>query len=134
MLKREDEPQTLDHDKAETASIASPATTPDACSDLLEMPSRQLPSDVEGNPKTQAQKNYTDPTTTFSKAFEAGIEGCNAQNVVDGDQISIVAIGDSNQPSDAEHLLPMVERILANTGRLPNALIADDYYLSLIHI
>jgi IS5 family transposase len=42
----------------------------------------------------------------------------------------IVAIGVSNQPSDAVHLLPMLERIHANTGQLPAALTADAGYCS----
>jgi len=42
----------------------------------------------------------------------------------------IVAIGVSNQASDAVHLLPMLERTVANTGRLPDVLIADAGYCS----
>jgi len=44
----------------------------------------------------------------------------------------IVAIGVSNQASDAVHLLPMLERTLANTntGQMPDALIADAGYCS----
>ena len=42
----------------------------------------------------------------------------------------IVAIGVSNQPSDAVHLLPMLERIQSNTGQLPHAFIADAGYCS----
>jgi hypothetical protein len=49
---------------------------------------------------------------------------------VDGDHQVIVAIGVSNQASDAVHLLPMLGRIEANTGRLPTALIADAGYCS----
>jgi len=41
-----------------------------------------------------------------------------------------VAIGVSNQPSDAVHLLPMLERIHFNTGQLPEAFIADAGYCS----
>jgi hypothetical protein len=41
-----------------------------------------------------------------------------------------VAIGVSNQASDSVHLLPMLERIQANTGQLPDALIADAGYCS----
>lgn len=37
----------------------------------------------------------------------------------------IVAIGVSNQASDAVHLLPMLERIEANTGQRPDSLTAD---------
>ncbi|MCP9895111.1 transposase [Vulcanococcus limneticus Candia 3F8] len=49
---------------------------------------------------------------------------------MDGDHQVIVAIGVSNQASDAVHLLPMLERIQANSGRLPEALIADAGYCS----
>jgi hypothetical protein len=44
---------------------------------------------------------------------------------VDGDQQVIVAVGISNQARDTPHLLPMLERILANTGQLPDTLLAD---------
>jgi IS5 family transposase len=42
----------------------------------------------------------------------------------------IVAIGVSNQASDAVHLLPMLERIQSNTGQMPDAFIADAGYCS----
>ncbi len=42
----------------------------------------------------------------------------------------IVVNGVSNQPSDAVHLLPMLERIQANIGRLPDAVITDADYCS----
>ncbi|MFM7674938.1 MAG: transposase [Synechococcus sp.] len=58
------------------------------------------------------------------------MQGYNAQSAVDGDHQVIVAIGVSNQPSDAVHLLPMLERIQVNTGRVPEALIADAGYCS----
>ena len=58
------------------------------------------------------------------------MQGYNAQAAVDGDHQVIVAIGVSNQPSDAVHLLPMLERIEANTGERPDALIADAGYCS----
>ena len=46
----------------------------------------------------------------------------------------IVAIGVSNQASDAVHLLPMIERIEANTGQSPQRLIADAGYCSTANI
>lgn len=42
----------------------------------------------------------------------------------------ILAIGVSNEPNDAVHLLPMLERIQSNTGQLPDAFIADAGYFS----
>jgi hypothetical protein len=49
---------------------------------------------------------------------------------VDGDHQVIVAVRISNQASDTPHLLPMLERILANTGQLPDKLLADAGYCS----
>lgn len=73
---------------------------------------------------------YTDPESHILKGSGAWIQGYNAQAAVDGDHQVIVAIGVSNQPSDAVHLLPMLERIEANTGQRPTALIADAGYCS----
>ena len=62
------------------------------------------------------------------------MQGYNAQAAVDGDHQVIVAIGVSNQASDAVQLLPMLERIQANTGQLPDALIADAGYCSTVNL
>lgn len=126
--KRADDAQKLAHDKAKAAGITSPATT--AESDPLAMPHRQLPTDAAGHPKPTAQRNFTDPDSHILKGSAGWIQGYNAQAAVDGDHQVIVAIGVSNQPSDAVHLLPMLERIQANTGRMPDALIADAGYCS----
>jgi hypothetical protein len=48
----------------------------------------------------------------------------------DGNHQVIVAIVVSTQASDAVHLLPMMERIKGNTGRLPTLLTADAGYCS----
>jgi hypothetical protein len=56
------------------------------------------------------------------------IQSCNAQAAVDGGYQVIVAIGMSHQASDAVHLLPMLQRIEAKSGQLPDALIADAAY------
>ena len=98
--------------------------------DPLAMPQRTLPTDATGNPKPQAQRNVTDPESQILKSADGWIQGYNAQAAVDGDHHVIVAIGVSNQPSDAVHLLPMLERLEANTGQRPAALIADAGYCS----
>ncbi|WP_225867658.1 transposase [Cyanobium sp. NIES-981] len=94
------------------------------------MPTRTLPNDAAGNPKPSAQRNFTDPDSHILRGSGGWIQGYNAQAAVDGDHQVIVAIGVSNQPSDAVHLLPVLERIQANTGQLPEALIADAGYCS----
>ncbi|MCP9883125.1 IS1182 family transposase [Cyanobium sp. Alchichica 3B3-8F6] len=135
--KRADDAQKLAFEKAEAAgpelsSVAAAET------DRLAMPQRTLPTDAAGNPKPTAQRNhrcaegfaYTDPDSHILKGADGWIQGYNAQAAVDGDHQVIVAIGVSNQPSDAVHLLPMLELIEANTGQLPDALIADAGYCS----
>ncbi len=89
------------------------------------MPSRNLPTDAAGNPRGNAQRNFTDPDSHILKGGDGWIQGYNCQAAVDGDHQVIVAVGISNQASDAPHLIPMVERIVANTGKLPDKLIAD---------
>lgn len=126
--KRADDAQKLAIETAEAAGLESPVFT--AKLDAVAMPQRQLPTDTSGKPKPQAQRNFTDPGSHIIKGADGWIQGYNCQAAVDGDHQVIVAIGVSNQPSDAVHLLPMLERIQANTGELPNALIADAGYCS----
>ncbi|MEI6829769.1 MAG: transposase [Synechococcaceae cyanobacterium ELA445] len=102
------------------------------------MPQRTLPTDAAGKPKPQAQRNhryaedcaYTDPDSHIIKGGDGWIQGYNAQAAVDADHQVIVAIVVSNQASDAVHFLPMLERIEANSGQRPDALIADAGYCS----
>jgi len=128
--KRANDAQKLAIEKAEAAGLELSTAAAAAGTDPLAMPQRTLPTDAAGNPKPQAQRNFTDPDSHILKGSDGWIQGYNAQAAVDGDHQVIVAIGVSNQPSDAVHLLPMLERIKANTGELPDALIADAGYCS----
>ena len=128
--RRADDAQKLAIEKAEAACLVLSAVATAAESDPLAMPSRTLPSDAAGHPKPSAQRNFTDPDSHILKGSEGWIQGYNCQTAVDGDHQVIVAIGVSNQPSDAVHLQPMLERILANTSRLPDVLITDAGYCS----
>jgi transposase len=126
--KRADEAQKLAIEKAEAAGVD--LITPVAETDPLALPQRTLPTDAAGSPRPSAQRNFTDPDSHILKGGGGWIQGYNAQAAVDGDHQVIVAIGVSNQPSDAVHLLPMLERIHANTGQRPEVLIADAGYCS----
>jgi len=126
--KRANDTQKLALQTAQAVGLESPVLTGDL--DPVAMPQRQLPTDAIGNPKPQAQRNFTDPDSHILKGADGWIQGYNCQAAVDSDHQVIVAIGVSNQPSDAVHLLPMLERIQANTGELPDALIADAGYCS----
>ncbi|PSJ03442.1 hypothetical protein [Cyanobium sp. To12R1] len=83
------------------------------------MPQRHLPTDASGYPKPQAQRNFSEPDSHIFKGPYGWIQGFKAQSTVDCEHQVIVAIGVSNQPSDALHLLPMLEPIHANNGQLP---------------
>jgi hypothetical protein len=123
---------------AEAAGLELSTLAAAAGTDTLAMPQRTLPTNATGNPKLSTQRSlrcaegfaYTDPDSHILKGADGWIQGYNAQAAVDGDHQVIVAIGVSNQPSDAVHLLPMLERIEANTGQLPAALITDAGYCS----
>jgi transposase len=115
-------------EKAQAADLSTP--DPLSSADPLAMPSRNLPTTAAGDPKAKAQRNFTDPDSHILKGGDGWIQGFNCQAAVDGDHQIIVAVGVSNQASDAPHLEPMLERIMANTGQLPEKLIADAGYCS----
>ncbi len=115
-------------DKAQAAHLSTP--DPLISVDPLAMPSRNLPTTAAGDPKSNAQRNFTDPDSHILKGGDGWIQGYNCQAAVDGDHQIIVAVGVSNQASDQHHFVPMLERIVANTGQLPANMIADAGYCS----
>jgi transposase len=119
-------------DKAQAAGLS----TPDPVSSVapLAMPSRNLPTTAAGDPKANAQRNFTDPDSHILKGGDGWIQGYNCQAAVDGDHQIIVAVGVSNQASDQHHFVPMLERIVVNTGPMPQILIADAGYCSTANI
>ena len=94
------------------------------------MPQRGLAHRADGSPKASAQRNFTDPDSHIMKSDGNLLQGYNCQAAVDGDHQVIVAMGVSNQPPDVEHLEPMLERTIANTGACPKSFIADAGYWS----
>jgi transposase len=94
------------------------------------LPLHRIPADKDGVPKPKAQRNFTDPDSRIQKAGNAFIQGFNAQAAVDSANQIIVAQAVTNQPPDAEHLLPMLDLVSANCGRKPTNVSADAGYLS----
>ena len=94
------------------------------------MPQRGLAHRADGSPKASTQRNFTDPDSHIMKSDGNLLQGYNCQAAVDGDHQVIVAMGVSNQPPDVEHLEPMLERTIANTGACPETFIADAGYWS----
>lgn len=94
------------------------------------LPSHRVPTDESGVPKPKAQRNFTDPESRIQKASNEYLQGFNAQAAVDSDNQIIVAQAVTNQPPDAEHLLPMLDLVKANCGSAPTMASADAGYLS----
>jgi len=95
-----------------------------------ELPLHRVSSEPDGRPKPKAQRNFTDPDSRIMIKDGAYIQAYNAQIVVDAAHQVIVAQGVSNQSPDQQYLEPMVERMLGNCDRLPEALLADSGYFS----
>jgi IS5 family transposase len=114
-------------EKAELAGLEPPDLEPLGS---YQMPRRGLAHKADGTPTAKTQRNFTDPDSHIMKGNGEMIQGYNCQAVVDGDHQVIVAVGVSNQPPDVEHLKPMLERTIANTGACPTTFIADAGYWS----
>jgi transposase len=94
------------------------------------MPRRGLARMADGTPTTKTQRNFTDPESHLMKSDGHYIQGYNCQLAVDSDHQVIVATGVSNQPPDVEHLEPMLQRIAASAGALPDVMTMDAGYWS----
>jgi hypothetical protein len=94
------------------------------------MPRRGLARKADGTPTHKTQRNFTDADSHLMKSDGHSIQGYNGQLAVDSDHQVIVALGVSNQAPDVEHLEPMVQRIAATAGALPDVMTADAGYWS----
>jgi hypothetical protein len=112
---------------AQEAGLEPPDLEPLACD---AMPRRGLARKADGTPTRKTQRNFTDPDSHLMQSGGSYLQGYNCQVAVDSDHQVIVAVGVSNQPPDVEHLEPMVERIAATAGSLPDVMTMDAGYWS----
>ena len=94
------------------------------------MPQHQVPTNKDGTPTNKAQRNFTDADSRIMKTNAGFEQGYNAQAVVDEEHQIIVAVGVSNQSPDAEHFIPMLDRVVENLGAAPARVSADTGYFS----
>jgi hypothetical protein len=94
------------------------------------MPRRGLARKADGTPTAKTQRNFTDPDSHLMQSGGTFLQGYNCQVAVDSDHQVIVAVGVSNQAPDVEHLEPMLQRIGATAGALPDVLTTDAGYWS----
>lgn len=84
-----------------------------------------------GEPKENAQDNFTDPESRIMKSSTVGFQQAyNVQTAVDGEDRLIVATAVTQSASDVQQLVPMVEAVRANTGTRPGSLLGDAGYRS----
>jgi hypothetical protein len=92
------------------------------------MPSNQVPADKDAVPEPKAQRNFTDAQSRIMKTADGFVQGYNA-HVDEAHQI-IVAQDVSNQSPDAQHFIPMLDRVSAGCGAAPVRLSADSGFFS----
>jgi len=95
-----------------------------------ELPHHQVPTQKDGTPTDKAQRNFTDAESRIMKTNGGFEQGYNAQAVVDEEYQIIVAQGVSNQSPDAQHFIPMLDRVVENLGAPPKRASADTGYFS----
>jgi hypothetical protein len=91
-----------------------------------------VPDPEEAAPEPKAQRNFTDPESRImkdgaSKSFE---QAYNAQVAVDSEAQVIVAASITQESNDKKQLIPMLEKVEAQTGRMPEKASADSGYFS----
>ncbi|MGL6134949.1 MAG: IS1182 family transposase, partial [Prochlorococcaceae cyanobacterium] len=112
---------------AEDAGLEPPDLEPLACA---AMPRRGLARKADGTPTRKTQRNFTDADSHLMQSGGSYLQGYNCQLAVDSDHQVIVAVGVSNQPPDVEHLEPMLQRVAATAGALPEVMTLDAGYWS----
>jgi len=90
----------------------------------------RTPAPRRAEPEGKAQRNFTDADSRILLTKDGYIQGYNAQAAVDGTAQIIVAHGLTHGMSDQDQLVPLVDGIKDNLGRLPKEASADAGYCS----
>ena len=112
---------------AEQAGLEPPDLHPLASA---AMPRRGLARKADGTPTRKTQRNFTDSDSHLMQSGGSYLQGYNCQLAVDSDHQVIVEVGVSNQPLNVEHLEPMLQRMAATAGALPEVMTLDAGYWS----
>jgi len=95
-----------------------------------DLPHHRVPAKVDGTPEPGAQRNFTDPDSRIMVKGGEYLQGYNAQAAVDAEHQVIVAAAVTNQPPDQEHLVPLLDLVIANCGQAPVVATADSGFFS----
>lgn len=136
LRKAEDEPDGAEEKRKRTRAAKAeeraqeldpepPASPPDL------LPRHTPPTETDGTPRPEAQRNFTDSDSRIMLDKKGSYEQCyNGQVAVDEAGHVIVAHALSNQAPDCEYLAPMLDRATANLGQKPVTITADAGYMS----
>ena len=81
-------------------------------------------------PEDKDQYNFTDPESRIMKGADGFVQGYNAQASVEPEMLLIVGQTVTEAANDKKQLEPMVEAIEQQSGRRPEAILADSGYCS----
>jgi transposase len=95
-------------------------------------PGPKVPDPEQAKPEPKAQKNFTDPDSRIMKdgATKGFDQAYNAQAAVDAQSQVIVAAELTQETNDKKQLVPMLEKVKENLGKLPEKASADAGYFS----
>lgn len=130
--KKQGEFRTLANKRDHQASLFDdddPPPGPDS-----DLPRNSPPSNPDGTPKPQAQRNFTDPESRIMLRDGSFLQAYNAQIAVDEANQVIVAAAVSNQSPDSEYFEPMLNRIVDNCRAVPERTTADSGYFSTTNV
>jgi transposase len=83
-----------------------------------------------GVPKPTAQRNFADPESRIMKGRDGFLQAYNAQAAVDSKAQVILAHRLTNNASDQDALVPLLDAVDAATGRMPAEASADSGFCS----
>ena len=115
--------------EAQPAEAARPSPPRGPAGEPKPRPGRP-PKHPPGEPKPKAQRNFTDPQSRIMKGRDGFIQAYNAQAAVDADAQIIVAHRLTNNGSDHDALLPLLDAVQDNTGERPGEVSADNGFCS----
>ncbi len=119
--------------EAKAAAAAKEAARPELAVKADGTPSKRRgpkPTRPLGTPEPTAQRNFTDPESRIMLGRDGFIQAYNGQAAVDGKSQIIVAHRLTQNASDQDGLLPLLDATAVNAGRLPDEVSADNGFCS----
>jgi transposase len=115
--------------QARQAEAARPPPPRDPDGEPKPRPGRK-PKHPPGQPKPKTQRNFTDPQSRIMKGSDGFIQAYNGQAAVDADNQIIVSHRLTNNGSDQDALLPLLDGIELTTGETADEVSADNGFCS----